>query len=250
MTERTQTQFEFFQRLDSPHQIGELFGYLPDIYFYVKDASSRFVAANQAVYTMCGLESEQAMVGRSDYDFFPRHLSDQYVHEDRQVMESRQSLPNQVWLVPNRNGELNWFISTKIPLFGDGGQAIGLAGAMRDFERVDAVVQPFQELEEVLAYVLDHYAGRIEVRKLAAMVHLSVSQFDRKFKALFQMTPQQYVLRVRINAACQALLGSTESVAQVALRTGFYDQSYFTKQFRKHMGVTPLAYRRNYQANQ
>jgi AraC-like DNA-binding protein len=78
------------------------------------------------------------------------------------------------------------------------------------------------------------------------MVHLSVSQFDRKFKRLFQMTPQQYILRVRINAAAQTLATEAISVAEIAQQAGFYDQSYFTKQFRKQMGLTPSAYRRQY----
>ena len=121
-------QLEFFRRLDDPRWIGDLFDYVPDVYFYVKDSDSRFVAANQAVYCMCGLEDESGIVGRSDYDFFPRHLSDQYVREDQQVMQSRSPLANQVWLVPNRGGELKWFLSTKVPLFGDGGVAIGRRG--------------------------------------------------------------------------------------------------------------------------
>lgn len=240
-------QKKFFERLADPRALGDLFAYLPEVYFYVKDAESRFVAANDAVYSMCGLTSEEQMIGKTDYDFFPRHLADQYVEEDRQVMNSKVPLPNQVWLVPNHVGQLKWFLSTKIPLFAVDGQAIGLAGTMRDFERAESIVQPYQELEEVLAYVLNNFAEKIEVRKLAALVHLSVSQFDRKFKSLFQMTPQQYILRVRINSACQALTGGNENVAQIALRTGFYDQSYFTKQFRKHMGMAPLAYRKMYQ---
>lgn len=247
MHSASQFQHTFFGRLENPRSLGDLFAYLPEVYFYVKDSESRFVAANEPVYSMCGLTSEEQMIGRTDFDFFPRHLADRYVNEDRQVMQNRTALPNQVWLVPNHVGQLKWFISTKIPLIGTDQQAIGLAGTMRDFERAESVVQPYQELEEVLAYVLNNFAEKIEVRKLAALVHLSVSQFDRKFKSLFQMTPQQYILRVRINAACQALTSGNETVAQIALRTGFYDQSYFTKQFRKHMGMTPLAYRKAYQ---
>lgn len=239
---------KLFRQLHNPRQLGDLFDYLPEVYFYVKDADSRFVAANQRVYSMCGLRSEKEIIGRSDYDFFPRHLCDQYVQEDRQVMIGRVPLPNQVWLVPDHAGQLKWFLSTKIPLLGVRGQAIGLAGTMRDFDRVESVLQPYQELEEVLAFVLKHYGDRIEVRQLADRVHLSISQFDRKFKSLFQMTPQQYILRVRINAACQLLTGGNLSVARVALETGFYDQSYFTKQFGKQMGMTPLAYRKSYQA--
>ena len=62
------------------------------------------------------------------------------------------------------------------------------------------------------------------------------------------MTPMQYVLRVRINASCQLLTSTGRSVAEIALACGFYDQSYFTKQFHKQLGQTPTEYRSRYQS--
>jgi AraC-like DNA-binding protein len=81
---------------------------------------------------------------------------------------------------------------------------------------------------------------------LARLVSLSISQLDRRFKQLFQLTPQQFLLRVRLNAACQLLTSTDQNILQIALSTGFYDQSYFTKHFRRQMGMTPSAYRRKY----
>ncbi len=117
---------------------------------------------------------------------------------------------------------------------------------MRDFKRTESLLRPYQELERVLSHVLEHFAERLRIEELAALVHLSVSQFDRKFKRLFRMTPQQYLLRVRINAASQALLHSDRSIASIADQTGFYDQSSFTKQFVRQTGMTPRNYRRQY----
>ena len=101
-------------------------------------------------------------------------------------------------------------------------------------------------MKEVVNHVLANYSERIDVSTLAAMAHLSVSQFDCKFKRVFQITPQQFILRVRVDAASQALANSDQSVAGIALKAGFYDQSYFTKQFRVQTGMTPTAYRRKY----
>ena len=60
------------------------------------------------------------------------------------------------------------------------------------------------------------------------------------------MTPMQYVLRVRINAALQALTTSDRNIAEIAAACGFYDQSYFTKQFRRQFAQTPTVYRERY----
>ena len=79
---------------------------------------------------------------------------------------------------------------------------------------------------------------------------LSISQLDRRFKHFFQLTPQQFLLRVRINAACQLLASTDRGILEIALRVGSYDQSCFTKQFRRQTGLTPAAYRRKYQRGQ
>lgn len=247
MTSNEAFPHEFCKRLDAPWHLGQLFDYLPDTYFYAKDRDGRFVMVNCALAHMLGLRSPEEMIGRTDYEFSTRDLADQYVAEDRRVMESGHPLVNQAWLVANGQGELKWYLSSKIPLYGDGGKIIGIAGAMRDVEKATVFLEPYRQMEEVLGYVFAHYGGRIEVDRLAQLVHLSVSQFDRRFKRIFKITPQQFVLRVRLNAACRMLTSSMESVAEVALLAGFYDQSYFTKHFKRQMGITPAAYRRQYQ---
>ncbi len=90
------------------------------------------------------------------------------------------------------------------------------------------------------------YAEDLDIKHLARLARLSVSQLDRRFKRLFQMTPREFVLRVRLNAACRLLTSTEESLTEIALRTGFYDQSHFTKHFRRQIGMTPRRYRGKY----
>lgn len=240
-------QRQFFDKLVSGLSLAPLFEHLPEVYFYVKDRRSRFVKVNAPLWKMRGFDGEAGMLGLTDLDIHPPHLAEQYIDEDRRVMHNRQGLPNQIWLVPGSGDELKWFISSKMPLFDAGGRVIGLAGVMRDLEKAESMIRPYREMEDALTYVLRHYAEPIAVAQLAALTGLSVSQFDRRFKRLYDMTPMQYVLRVRINASCQALTSTSRSVAEIALACGFYDQSYFTKQFHKQLGQTPTQYRSRYQ---
>jgi len=240
-------QRRFFEKLEGSLALTPLFEYLPEVYLYVKDRQSRFVKVNEALWKLRGCESEAEMIGLCDRDIHPQHLADQYIAEDRRVMRSGRPLPNQIWLVPGKGKELKWFISSKIPLFDARGRVIGIAGVMRDLEKAESLIRPYREMDEAVTYVLHHYAEPIEVARLAELTHLSVSQFDRRFKRLYQMTPMQYVLRVRINAACQALSTSDRTIAEIAQGCGFYDQSYFTKQFRRQLAQTPTEYRARYQ---
>lgn len=237
----------FFQQLGNPWDLSLLFDYLPDTYFYAKNLREQFVAVNQALATLVGVASPDEMIGKTDHDFSPRDMADQYVAEDRRVIKTRKPVIHQAWLIPDHRGALKWYLSSKIPLFGRTGRVIGIAGAMRDVEKATELLAPYREMEVVLTHLLTHYEEKIDFRQLARLVPLSISQFDRRFKRLFQLTPQQFLLRVRLNAACQMLASTDRSILHIALRTGFYDQSYFTKHFRRQMGITPTTYRRKYQ---
>lgn len=246
-TQRTASfRRRFFQRLGNPWDLSLLFDYLPDTYFYAKNLRGQFVMVNQAMASMFGRTGAEDMIGKTDHDFSPRDLADQYVAEDQRVIHTRSPLPYQAWLIPDHRGTLKWYLSSKIPLFDKNGKVIGIAGAMRDVEKASDLLAPYREMEAVVTHLLTRFAEKIDFHRLARMVPLSISQLDRRFKRLFQLTPQQFLLRVRINAACQMLVSSDQSILQIALRTGFYDQSYFTKHFRRQMGTTPTAYRRVY----
>lgn len=237
---------KFFQRLANPWDLGQLFDYLPDTYFYTKNLRGQFVMVNQALASLLGNTSPEAMIGKTDHDFSPRDMADQYVAEDHRVVETRQPITHQAWLIPDHRGVLKWYLSSKIPLFDRTGKVIGIAGTMRDVEKASDLLAPYREMEAVLEHLLTQYEEKIDFRHLAQLASLSISQLDRRFKRLFQLTPQQFLLRVRLNAACQLLTSTDRSISQIALCTGFYDQSYFTKHFQRQMKSTPSSYRRKY----
>jgi PAS domain S-box-containing protein len=230
----------------SARNLVTLFDFLPEVFLYVKDKESRFVHVNEAWCKMRGFKSVDEVIGLNDLDLHPRYLAEQYIKEDQKVMESKVPLPNQVWLVPGENQQMKWFISSKTPLFNSAKEVIGIAGVMRDLQQMKTVYHPYHELEKALNHVLKNYHEPLRIVDLAEMSFLSVSQFDRRFKALYQMTPQQYVLKVRLNAACYALTHSENSIAQISAGCGFYDQSYFTKQFKRHIGILPINYRQQF----
>jgi len=246
MKSADQFRKRFYARIDPSNPLLELFEHLPDVYFFLKTADSEFVRVNRAMYRKLLLDSDEPMIGKTDRDFYPRELAERYIAEDQRVMRSRKPLLNQVWLVPTAEGQLRWYISSKMPVFDRKGKVIGIVGAMRDYERAGAVLEPYQEMNGVIQYVDEHYADRITTDDLAHVVHLSVSQFERRFKKLFQMTPMMYVERVRINVACEKLVKTHEPIAAIAQACGYFDQSYFTRRFRRVMRTTPSRYRRKY----
>ena len=236
----------FFQRLADPSVFAAMFDFLPGAYLFVKDGRHRYVKVNPALARLHGCASPEEMVGKCDLDFNPPALAVRYVEEDRRVMESRKPLVDQIWLVRDANGMPHWLLSTKVPLAGRDGKVIGLAGVMRPIAGAGDAPGPYQRLTCVCDHVLAHYAEPLAVADLAKLAHLSVSQLQREFRRLFAMSPNDYVMRVRLDMARLRLEQTMEPAGRIALDCGFYDQSHFTRIFRRATGMSPLEYRRRY----
>jgi AraC-like DNA-binding protein len=99
-------------------------------------------------------------------------------------------------------------------------------------------------LGEVLSYLEQHYAEPVNLEKLCDLAHLSESSLLRTFKAVTGHAPIEYLIRLRLSRACELLRAGELNVTETALRVGFGDSNYFTRQFRRVHGVTPREYAR------
>jgi transcriptional regulator GlxA family with amidase domain len=95
----------------------------------------------------------------------------------------------------------------------------------------------------VQTFVDEHLAADLTVDDLADAVDLSSSSLERRFRAEMDTTPWRYVLERRIDAAKRLLETTDRSLAAIAFDTGFYDQSHFTRTFKRLEGQPPGAYR-------
>ncbi|NQV31380.1 MAG: AraC family transcriptional regulator [Phycisphaeraceae bacterium] len=241
-----QFQTRFFNQLDHTRGIAHLINYMPDVYFFVKNRDSQFTKMNKTMLELLGREHEHEVLGKTDRDFFATALADKYIEEDQKVMEGRKPFVNQVWLVPDSRGLLVWFLCTKIPLFDKRDRVVGIAGMLVDYKAAGAVLDPYAEMAEVVQYINNDYPKDIRVETLAQMVHLSISQFERKFKRLVHMSPIKYITQIRLNAACKLLSHTSRPITQVAIQTGFYDHSHFSTKFKQQLGISPTEYRKQY----
>ena len=99
------------------------------------------------------------------------------------------------------------------------------------------------KLQRTIAYIQAHLEQALSLLTLAALVHLSPDHFARLFKQATGQTPHQYVLGCRIARAKQLLAETDMPLSAIGLQVGCTDQSYFTALFRKHVSMTPKAYR-------
>lgn len=98
-------------------------------------------------------------------------------------------------------------------------------------------------VSKAINYIRQNYASKITLEGTAKMVYLSRSYFSKLFAEETGTTFSNYVIQVRIEKSKQLLLDSSVKLADVAYLVGFVDQSYFTKCFRKIVGISPGKYR-------
>ena len=91
-----------------------------------------------------------------------------------------------------------------------------------------------------------HTFSNLNINELAKLCNLSVSSFKRKFKDEFNDSPTNYFITSRIKKAKDLLVISTMPISEIAYETGFNDPLYFTRQFKKRVGSSPTAYRKEY----
>jgi AraC family transcriptional regulator len=93
-------------------------------------------------------------------------------------------------------------------------------------------------------YLEVHYRNCPELSLVARVVGVHPVHLIRVFRQHYKCTPGQFLRRLRLEAAADALVHSEHRLLDIALEAGFADQPHFTKAFRKFSGQTPGEYRR------
>lgn len=100
------------------------------------------------------------------------------------------------------------------------------------------------EIERATHYFNEHYSQAISIEEYAASRHMSTCWFIRSFKEMLKVTPMQYILSLRM-ANAQSLLETTEyNISEIAAAVGYDNPLYFSRLFRRHVGVSPSVYRK------
>lgn len=98
-------------------------------------------------------------------------------------------------------------------------------------------------IADAAAFMETSYADSISISDVIERSHYSQRHFIRLFTSAYGMTPQRYLLDVRIRHAGAMLRDSTLPVTEIALQCGFGDPNYFSRIFRKYTGNSPSEFR-------
>lgn len=100
----------------------------------------------------------------------------------------------------------------------------------------------YKVVKPALDYIEQHFAEKITVADLSKIVGQCEGHFIRTFCSETGRTPAAYLVEYRLHEAMKLLSKGQYSVSEIAERTGFCDASYFSRIFKRHIGINPKSY--------
>ncbi len=244
---KTELQSDFFQQVSNIVEMLDALECIPGSLFMIKNLDSRYIYMSNALREAIHLTPDQEVVGKTDFDLFPKIVAESFRQNDLLVFREGQTLLNEIHATTFFSDSTSWSFSSKFPLRNSQGVIVGLITINRPYDEVMGDDSELNQLLPAVEHITKHYADKIVIADLADLCFLSESHFMRLFKQRMKMTAYKFLEQVRMYHAIDAIKHQSTSIAAIAHNCGFYDHSSFVKRFKKITGTTPLRYRKEYQ---
>jgi PAS domain S-box-containing protein len=105
---------------------------IPDCHIFLKDRKSRFIITNRYQLKLLGLSSPDEIVGKRDFDFFPKDMAEKFYRDEQKIVRTGIPLFNREEKTVDRGGRREyWLLTTKVPIFSIKGTIVGVADVSR-----------------------------------------------------------------------------------------------------------------------
>jgi PAS domain S-box-containing protein len=138
---------------------------VPD-FMYVKDLECRFLVANLSVARQMGAKTPEELLGKNDFDFYPREVATTFYEDEQRVIRSGQAEVNREEAGLDSQGNASQIMTTQVPLRDKNGRVTGLVGIGRDITHLKKVQEEMQNAREAA-----EAASRAKSEFLANMSH-------------------------------------------------------------------------------
>ena len=223
----------------------DAFDTLRDTGFYITDSRDRLIAFTRRNCEEVNVLDETEAIGKTCAELYPPILAEVYMSRDREVRKTGRPILNRAYTHSgNRSTDIR--IVSVFPIRDMRGKVIGTFCIYRSVSCGDALPDWYGRIRSVVAHIDAHYAEPLTNADLAVIAKMSQATFCRVFRETMQTTPAKYLTTIRLNAARRLLTTTDRLVTDIAVETGFWDQSHFVKAFKAERGITPGQYRRQH----
>ncbi len=233
----------WLRELASPFTGEELFDHISDVVYFIKNECGEYLIVNKTLVERCAVKSKAELLGKTAAEVLRPPLGDRFAAQDQQLLKTGTPMLSQLELHLYPNGNVGWCLTTKLPLRNRRGKIIGLVGVSQDLRIPDTATDEYRQMAAAIEYAEARLSSPPSVPKLAEVAKMSRYQLDRRMRIAFGLVTGQWLVKIRLDAA-QRMLQTTElPIATIALQTGYFDQSAFTRQFRRATGLSPSQFR-------
>jgi len=106
--------------------------------------------------------------------------------------------------------------------------------------------QQFPNISAAIKLMEQHIDEPLSIEGIALQLQLSRRTLEKHFKAQLNISPQRYYKRMRMQIAKRLVVDSSNSLQEIALRTGFSSSAVFSREFKIAFGHSPSFYRKQY----
>ncbi|TDS13578.1 AraC family transcriptional regulator [Maribacter caenipelagi] len=239
-------------------------------FIYVKGSDSKFLSSennlnlneNQAVLLNCGtyfvewLEKSKQTIEVIAFHLYPEILKKIYLQELPKSL-TQKNRKNQIKKIDPDN-TISKFVDSLNFYFQNPALVNEDLLELKIKELILLLVQT-KNSESILEIISDLYSPNVvsikkviklhlyenlSLEELAKLCNLSLSSFKRQFKTIFQDSPTNYINHRRIEKAKELLKVSDYSISEISFHIGIQDPQYFTRFFKKKVGITPSSFRK------
>lgn len=215
---------------------------IPQVLGCIKDVQGVYRYVNAGFADRLGRRPDE-LIGATVSEIFPPEFAHSYAAQDDQVLTSGRPLQRQLELIVRADDRIGWYVTSKTRLVSGEGEVLGIAVLSVDLRA--QLHSAHAGLARTLDALREDVGAPWRVADLAERAGLSEKQFQRLTRRSLGLSPQQLVQRLRVEEAVRLMTTTNLSLGAISAECGFYDQSSFTRQFTKLLGLTPGAYRRS-----
>lgn len=223
--------------------VSDVLATTPHVMFCIKAVDGTYLAANQAFADRAGVGAPGDVVGKTARDLFPPDLVERYAEQDDEVMRTGRTLSNELEVITRPDGSYGWFLTSKSRWVDDDGNPAGIVIVSIDQRTAVDGTAPHRRLAAAVDVARTEYARQLTVGEMAAAAEMTIPQLERTARRVLGLSPKQLILRFRLEAALRLLQTTDGPIAEIATQCGYYDQSAFSRHFKRAVGVSPANYR-------
>src|SRR5713101_7261187 len=174
---------------------------VPD-FMYAKDTESRFIVANSFLADSLGMKTPEELLGKTDFDYFPKELARAYYQDEQNVIRTGQALSNREEECLDGQGNKIWLLTTKVPLRDKNGRVIGIAGTGRDIterKKAETEMQRARQAAEAASHAKSEFLANMS-HEIRTPLNGVIGMTDLALDTDLSSDQREYLETVRLSA--------------------------------------------------